>query len=122
MKTLEAELIKQYMNTCLSDNSKEMVKLMVADSIIAFKSVITENRCKEEIDTLGSHFARIFDLMAIESAMNHHKILTLVIHEEQREQLIAHKCALVLIQEWLRTYERALTLEENIELWKLQKI
>lgn len=101
----------------MSNDGKERLIQMCCDSLKAFKSVMIESQSNDEVikDLRG-----LFNLITIEATLRHHEICA----EQTQEKVvrIAHNCASITIRKWIESYERELTLEENLELWKMQKL
>ena len=70
----------------------------------------------EELDRIKS----LMGLIAVESAIKHHSLLSTRATEDVEKT--AHSCAEALTRTILDGYDDELSLDQNLELWKLKKI
>lgn len=111
------ELEAKYAIKVMSEESRMRLIDMCEKSLLCFSSVAIE--CKREDDCVKD-LRGIFSLLAIESSLRHHALVADSTNDRVIE--LAHRCASYTIKQWARNFERELTLEENIELWKMQKL
>lgn len=117
MEHPDKEFIKEFIEETMSKETQQALVNMCCESIKAFKSCLSKNPFCQHLKELKT----LIDIIAIESSITHHNLLW-------RQQSdggmvrIAHQCAEVLIMELIKDFDAELTLEENIELWKLKRI
>lgn len=117
MQRPDKEFIKEFIEETMSKETQQALISMCCESIKAFKSCLSRNPICQRVTELKT----LIDVIAIENSITHHNLLW-------RQQSdggmvrIAHQCAEVLITELIEDFDAELTLEENIELWKLKKI
>jgi hypothetical protein len=111
------QFIKEFITETMSKETQKALIEMCCESIRAFKSCISRN----EICMREPRLKTLIDVIAIENSLTHHNLLW----QQQSDGgmvRIAHQCAEFMILDLIEEFDTDLSLEENIELWKLKKI
>lgn len=117
MTQFEREVSLKFIETEMSKETRRSLVSMCCESVKAFQTIcIGHSSDSPKLETL-------FSLIAVESAMKHHAILgSKELTNDTTMEVMAHKFAEALTSTLLQGYDEDLTLEQNLELWKLKKI
>lgn len=115
MTRTERNIVLEFVNESMSKSTREALTTMCCECVRAFQSCLMKHPMLDGIPKVKS----LISIMAIESAITHHELLT-ASHNDTTNKL-AHQCAEAMIRTMLDSYDEDLTLEQNLELWKLKK-
>lgn len=115
MTRTERNIVIEFVNETMSKETREALTNMCCESVRAFQSCLTKHPMLQAVPKVKS----LVGLMAIESAITHHELLS-ASHSDTTNQL-AHQCAEAITRTMLDSYDEDLSLEQNLELWKLKK-
>jgi hypothetical protein len=99
----------------MTKETRETLLTMCMASVKAFESVSIKDPIVGRIPKIQA----LMGLMAIESASKHHALLSA--KGTQHIEITAHKCAEAMTRTMLDEYDEELSLDQNLQLWKLKK-
>jgi hypothetical protein len=99
----------------MTKETRETLLIMCMASVKAFESISIKDPIVNRIPKIQA----LMGLMAIESASKHHALLSA--KGTQHIEITAHKCAEAMTRTMLDEYDEDLSLDQNLQLWKLKK-
>ena len=112
----EKDIVLEFVAEVMTPTTREALKLMCMASVKAFESCSFSHPIMNRLPKIKS----LMGLMAVESAIKHHALLST--RAEGDIEKTAHNCAEAMTRTILEEYDEELSLDQNLELWKLKKI
>jgi hypothetical protein len=112
----EKNIMLEFINDVMTPATREALTEMCLASVQAFQTCTFSHPIINKIPKMKS----LLGLMAVESAIKHHSLLSS--RATEQIELTAHSCAEALTRTILDGYDDELSLDQNLELWKLKKI
>jgi len=115
MKREQKESLLEFVDHTMSKLTRDALIEMSIQSVRAFQSCSINEPMVKRFSKIES----LMGLMAVESAVKHHSLLSA--RATEQIEITAHLCAEAMTRTMLDEYDEELSLEQNLELWKLKK-